>query len=78
MLEVPVANVLDCDIVVSEFELRSRYYIQFRTSKFGKRKNSHKLVAFKNRNLYGFKSFIWIQLDSYIYIFCVLISLHFF
>ena len=25
------ANVLDCGIVVSEFELQSRYYVHFRT-----------------------------------------------
>ena len=30
--EVPVANVLYCDIVVSEFELQSRYYVHFRTN----------------------------------------------
>ena len=32
MTEIPrkvVANVLDCDIVGSEFELQSRYYIHF-------------------------------------------------
>ena len=27
-----VANVLDCDIVVSEFEHQSRYYFHFRTN----------------------------------------------
>ena len=27
-----VANVLDGDIVVSEFELQSRYYVYFRTN----------------------------------------------
>ena len=27
-----VANVLDCDIVLSEFELKSRYYIHFPNS----------------------------------------------
>ena len=27
-----VANVLDCDIIVSEFERQSRYYIDFRTN----------------------------------------------
>ena len=31
-----VANVLECDIVVSEFELRSRYYVHFRTFTLGK------------------------------------------
>ena len=27
-----VANVLDCDIAVSEFDLQSRYWAQFRTN----------------------------------------------
>ena len=27
-----VANVLDCDIVVSKFELQSLYYVHFRTN----------------------------------------------
>ena len=31
-----VANVLDSDIVVSEFELQSRYYVQFRINTLGK------------------------------------------
>ena len=31
-----VANVLDCDIAVSEFELQPRYYIHFRTYTLGK------------------------------------------
>ena len=30
------ANVMDYDIVVSEFELRSRYYVHFRANIFGK------------------------------------------
>ena len=34
-----VANVLDCDIVVSEFELRSCYYVYFRTNTRGKGMN---------------------------------------
>ena len=32
-----VANVLDCDIVVTKFELKSRYYVYFRTNTFGKK-----------------------------------------
>ena len=32
-----VAYVLDCDIIVSEFELQSCYYIHFWTNTFGKR-----------------------------------------
>ena len=32
-----MANVLDCDIVVSEFELQSRYYLHFETNTTGKR-----------------------------------------
>ena len=31
-----VANVLDFDIVVNEFELQSRYYVHFRTNTLGK------------------------------------------
>ena len=38
--EVSVANVLDCNIVVSEFELQSRYYVHFRTIVLGKVMNS--------------------------------------
>ena len=34
-----VANVLDCDILVSEFEFRSRYYVYFRTNNFRKGMN---------------------------------------
>ena len=36
-----VANIPDCDIVVSEFELNSRYYIHFRINNLGK---SHELL----------------------------------
>ena len=32
---VTVVNVLDCDIVVSKFELQSRYYIHFCTNTLG-------------------------------------------
>ena len=31
-----VANVLDCDIVVSSFDIQSHYCIHFRTNTFGK------------------------------------------
>ena len=31
-----MANVLDCDIVVREFELQSCYYVHFRTNTLGK------------------------------------------
>ena len=34
-----VANVLDCDIVVSEFELQSRYNVHFWTNIIGKYMN---------------------------------------
>ena len=34
-----VANVLDCKIVVKEFELQSRYYVHFHTNSLGKCKN---------------------------------------
>ena len=35
-----VANVLDCDIVVSEFELQSCYYFPFQTNTLAKDMNS--------------------------------------
>ena len=35
-----LANVVDCDIIVIEFELRSRYYIHFWTNTIGKGMNS--------------------------------------
>ena len=31
-----MSNVLDCDILVCEFELQSRYYVHFRTNTRGK------------------------------------------
>ena len=31
-----VANVPNCDITVSEFELQSRYYVHFRVNTLGK------------------------------------------
>ena len=34
-----VVNVQDCDIVVSEFELNSHYYVHFRTNTLGKGMN---------------------------------------
>ena len=34
-----VANVLDCDIVVSKFELKSRFYIHSQTDIIGKSMN---------------------------------------
>ena len=34
-----VVNMLDCDIVVSEFELQSRYYIHLRIYNLGKSMN---------------------------------------
>ena len=34
-----VVNVLNCKIVVSEFELKSRYYIHFRANTLGKDMN---------------------------------------
>ena len=34
-----VANELDCNIVVSEFVLQSRYYIHFQTNTLGKGMN---------------------------------------
>ena len=35
-----VVNVLDCDIVINEFEFQSRYYVHFRANTFGKGMNS--------------------------------------
>ena len=35
-----MANVLDCDIVVSEFEIQSLYYFHFRINTHGKDINS--------------------------------------
>ena len=34
-----VAHILDCDIVMSEFELQSRYFVHFWTNTLGKRMN---------------------------------------
>ena len=34
-----MAKVLDCEIVVSEFELQSVYYVHFWTNSFGKDMN---------------------------------------
>ena len=36
---VLMAKALDCGIVVSEFELQSRYYIQFQRNTLGKGMN---------------------------------------
>ena len=33
------ANVMDCDIVIKEFEFQSRYYFHFWTNTFGKGMN---------------------------------------
>ena len=38
---VVLANVLDCDIVISEFELYSRYYTYFWINTFEKRMDPH-------------------------------------
>ena len=37
---VPVANVLDCNIVVSKFKLLLCYYVHFQTNTLGKGMNS--------------------------------------
>ena len=39
-LQGVVANILDSDIVVSELEIWSRYYVHFRTNTFLKDMNS--------------------------------------
>ena len=46
-----VAKVLDCDIIVNEFELQSHYYVHFRTNTVEKGMNP--LIPFFN---YGFNS----------------------
>ena len=38
-------NVMDCDIVVNEFELQPRYYVHFRTNTCRKDINSFILLA---------------------------------
>ena len=35
-----MAKVLDCDIVVSDFELQSRYYVHYQTITLGKGMNA--------------------------------------
>ena len=37
--EVPVTNVLDCDIIVSKFELQLCYYVHFQTNTLEKGMN---------------------------------------
>ena len=34
-----MVKAMDCEIVVSEFELQSRYYVYFQTNTFGKGMN---------------------------------------
>ena len=41
-----VANELDCDIVVNEFELQSLYYVHFRTNTLRKGMNLFVLTSF--------------------------------
>ena len=53
-----VANILDCDIVVSEFELKSRYYVHFRFDTF--RKGMNPIYCFS----YGLNSTITVFLDD--------------
>ena len=40
-----MVKAMDCEIVESEFELRSRYYIYFRTNTLGKGMNPLILLA---------------------------------
>ena len=40
-----MVKVLDCGIVVSKFELQSRYYVHFQTNTFGKGMNPLNLPA---------------------------------
>ena len=39
LLRGVAVNVLDCDIVVSEFELKSRFSVHFQTNALGEGKN---------------------------------------
>ena len=43
-MEIHVANVLDCDIVVSKFELQSHYYTHFRTNAIRKGMTSPPII----------------------------------
>ena len=45
MFRVVIVKVLDCRIMVSEFELQSRYYVHFRTNTLGKGMNPVILLA---------------------------------
>ena len=36
-----MVKAIDCEIVVSEFELQSRYYVHFRANTLGKGMNPH-------------------------------------
>ena len=40
-----MVKAMDCGIVVSEFELQSRYYVHFQTNVLGKGRNLHILPA---------------------------------
>ena len=40
-----VANVLDCDVVMSEFELQLRYLVHFRTNSLGNGMNPYIILA---------------------------------
>ena len=53
-----VANVMDCDIVVSDFDLQSCCYVHFRTNTLGKGMNS--LIP-----NYGLNNTITILLHTY-------------
>ena len=41
-----MVQAMDCEIVVTEFELQSRYYVHFRTNALGKGMNPLILPAF--------------------------------
>ena len=43
-----MVKVLNCSLVVSEFELQSRYYVYFRTNALGKRTNPFILPAMES------------------------------
>ena len=56
------AKVMDCDTLVSEFELQSCYYVHFRTSALGRVMNpfisptiGYVRLLFSNKNVLGIK-----------------------
>ena len=67
-----MANVMDCEIVVTEFELQSCYYVYFRFNTLGKGMNSHLplvmgyivLLLFFYKNSFGITSGGWYVINQ--------------